>query len=201
MSCGRIRPSVAVLPVIADRLTKLVAAAVAVTMPVIDVVSVAALPRIVLPLTVKSPVVAKLVPVAAPISGVTKVGVFAKTKAPVPVSSEITVINSAEVVAAKKSNVFVFKPTVPVKSGNVITLSGVVGSTTVSVVWKPSSVPPSKLIVSLMNKSFQKISSVPKSSVPARSEIKEVLIATLARLDRAVVAPPPAVKSSQPEPS
>jgi len=34
-----------------------------------------------------SPVAARLVPVAAPMFGVTSVGVFAKTRAPVPVSS------------------------------------------------------------------------------------------------------------------
>jgi hypothetical protein len=40
------------------------------------------------------------VPVAAPIAGVTRVGVLANTKAPVPVSSEITPASSADEVAA-----------------------------------------------------------------------------------------------------
>ena len=39
----------------------------------------------------------RLVPVAAPIFGVTSVGVFANTNEPVPVSSEIAVANSADV--------------------------------------------------------------------------------------------------------
>jgi hypothetical protein len=39
----------------------------------------------------------RLVPVAAPIFGVTSVGVFANTKAPEPVSSEIAVANCADV--------------------------------------------------------------------------------------------------------
>ena len=41
------------------------------------------------------------VAVAAPKVGVTKVGLVAKTNAPVPVSSETTPASSAEVVAAK----------------------------------------------------------------------------------------------------
>jgi hypothetical protein len=39
----------------------------------------------------------RLDPVAAPIFGVTSVGVFANTNEPVPVSSEIAVANSADV--------------------------------------------------------------------------------------------------------
>ena len=39
----------------------------------------------------------RLVPVAAPIFGVTSVGVFANTNEPVPVSSEIAVANCADV--------------------------------------------------------------------------------------------------------
>ena len=44
------------------------------------------------------------VPVAAPMFGVTNVGVLANTKAPEPVSSEITPASSAEVVAANALN-------------------------------------------------------------------------------------------------
>ena len=42
----------------------------------------------------------RVVPVAAPISGVTRVGVLANTRAPLPVSSEITPASSEEDVAA-----------------------------------------------------------------------------------------------------
>ena len=48
-----------------------------------------------------------LVAVAAPSAGVTRVGVLANTKAPVPVSSEITPASSAEVVAASADNLSV----------------------------------------------------------------------------------------------
>lgn len=44
----------------------------------------------------RPPVSARLVPVAAPITGVTSVGVFAKTMAPLPVSSEIFAAIPAE---------------------------------------------------------------------------------------------------------
>ena len=56
---------------------------------------------VVVPLTVRSPESTRLVPVAAPMFGVTSVGVLANTKAPVPVSSEMTPASSAELVAAK----------------------------------------------------------------------------------------------------
>jgi hypothetical protein len=49
---------------------------------------------------VTEPVVVRLVPVAAPIDGVVSVGDVANTRAPDPVSSEITPANCAEVVAA-----------------------------------------------------------------------------------------------------
>ncbi len=52
-----------------------------------------------------APVSATLVPVAAPSTGVTSVGVFAKTSAPLPVSSEITPSNCSEVVAANCASV------------------------------------------------------------------------------------------------
>src|SRR3990167_7742102 len=57
--------------------------------------------------------VAREVPVAAPRTGVTRVGVSAKTKAPDPVSSEITPSSSAEVVAAKTDNLLLVYVTVP----------------------------------------------------------------------------------------
>ena len=50
--------------------------------------------------SVTDPVKERLVPVAAPISGVTRVGVLANTKAPVPVSSDITPASSEDDVAA-----------------------------------------------------------------------------------------------------
>ena len=60
------------------------------------------------------PVRDRVDPVAAPIFGVVKVGVLAKTKDPVPVSSDITVISSAEVVAAKSESLFNVVVIVPV---------------------------------------------------------------------------------------
>lgn len=60
------------------------------------------------------PVNDKVDPVAAPIFGVVKVGVLAKTKDPVPVSSDITLINSADVVAAKSESLFDVVAIVPV---------------------------------------------------------------------------------------
>ena len=54
---------------------------------------------VVVPLTVRSPERTKDVPVAAPMFGVTSVGVLAKTSAPVPVSSEIIPASSDEDVA------------------------------------------------------------------------------------------------------
>jgi len=50
--------------------------------------------------TILPEVAVMLVAVAAPRTGVTRVGVLANTRAPVPVSSEITPASSAEVVAA-----------------------------------------------------------------------------------------------------
>jgi len=54
------------------------------------------------------------VPVATPMAGVTSVGVLANTKAPVPVSSEITPRSSAEVVAANTDNLSDVVVSVPV---------------------------------------------------------------------------------------
>ena len=52
----------------------------------------------------------KEVPVATPIFGVVSVGLVANTRAPEPVSSEITPANCAEVVAANCANVPDVKP-------------------------------------------------------------------------------------------
>ena len=100
---------------------------------------------VVVPLTVRSPERTKDVPVAAPIFGVTSVGVLAKTSAPVPVSSEITPASSDDEVAAKALNLLFVRATVPVASGKV-TVRSAVGSVTVSVVSKASAVAPSRTI-------------------------------------------------------
>ena len=55
-----------------------------------------------------------LVAVATPSVGVTKVGVLANTKAPLPVSSDITPSNSNDVVAAKSDNLLLVVANVPV---------------------------------------------------------------------------------------
>ena len=109
-------------------------------------VTVVELIVVVVPLTVKSPERTREVPVAAPIFGVTSVGVLAKTSAPEPVSSEITEISSAEEVAAKSESLLLVTATVPVKFGRVITRSEV-GSPGDNVVSNASSVTPSKTIV------------------------------------------------------
>jgi hypothetical protein len=58
-----------------------------------------------------------LVAVAAPSTGVTRVGVFANTNAPVPVSSVIAEIKLAELGVAKKVATPVPKPEIPVATG------------------------------------------------------------------------------------
>ena len=55
-----------------------------------------------------------LVAVATPSAGVTKVGVLANTKAPLPVSSDIRPNNSNDVVAAKSDNLLLVVANVPV---------------------------------------------------------------------------------------
>jgi hypothetical protein len=55
-----------------------------------------------------------LVAVATPNVGVTKVGVLANTKAPLPVSSDIRPNNSNDVVAAKSDNLLLVVANVPV---------------------------------------------------------------------------------------
>ena len=54
-----------------------------------------------------------------PRAGVTRVGEVANTKAPEPVSSEITPLSSKEVVAANTERLFAVKDTVPVVLGEV----------------------------------------------------------------------------------
>jgi hypothetical protein len=50
---------------------------------------------------------------ATPSTGVTSVGEVANTRAPLPVSSEITPASSAEVVAAKKLSLLTSRATIP----------------------------------------------------------------------------------------
>ena len=83
------------------------------------------------------------------VKAVVIVGEMLKTdKAPalLPVSFYKTPKSCALVVDAKNPRLLADNPTVPVKSGKVIVLSGVVGSVTVRVSWKSLSVAPSKLI-------------------------------------------------------
>ena len=74
--------------------------------------------------TPEAPVVVSDVPVAAPMFGVTSVGVFANTSAPEPVSSEITPASSADVVAANTLNLLAVYATVP-PAPNAIELASV----------------------------------------------------------------------------
>lgn len=84
-------------------------------------------PIVPLPLTVelvteevpadKTPVNVNDVPVAAPMTGVTKVGVLANTNAPVPVSSDIAFIKFKLVGVAKNDAIPVPKPLTPVAIG------------------------------------------------------------------------------------
>lgn len=68
------------------------------------------------------PVKVNEVPVAAPITGVTKVGVLANTKAPVPVSSVTALIKFALVGVAKNDAIPVPKPLTPVAIGKPVAL-------------------------------------------------------------------------------
>ena len=70
----------------------------------------------------KLPVKLNEVPVAAPIIGVTKVGVLANTKEPVPVSSDKVANKLALVGVAKKVATPVPKPLTPVVIGNPVAL-------------------------------------------------------------------------------
>lgn len=68
------------------------------------------------------PVKVNEVPVAAPITGVTKVGVLANTNAPVPVSSVTALIKFALVGVAKNEAIPVPKPLTPVAIGKPVAL-------------------------------------------------------------------------------
>lgn len=76
---------------------------------------VAVLPLVIVSVPVLEVMVNPLidVAVATPRTGVTSVGVFAKTREPLPVSSEMTPASSAEVVAAKTLSLFDVYVTVP----------------------------------------------------------------------------------------
>ena len=63
-----------------------------------------------------------LVALATPRVGVTRVGLVANTRAPLPVSSLITPASSAEVVAANTLSLLLVKATVPELAGRVITV-------------------------------------------------------------------------------
>jgi hypothetical protein len=91
----------------------------------------------------KTPVNVNDVPVAAPMFGVTRVGVLANTNAPVPVSSEMTPASSDEEVAANADSLSAVRAIVPVASGTVIVRSAV-GSVIARVVSWASAVAPSK---------------------------------------------------------
>jgi len=67
----------------------------------------------------------RLVPVAAPRTGVTKVGVLEKTKDPVPVSLVTAALKLALVGEAKKVATPVPKPLIPVATGNPVQLVNV----------------------------------------------------------------------------
>ena len=73
---------------------------------------------VVVPLTVKSPERTRDVPVAAPIFGVTSVGVLAKTSAPVPVSSVTAEIRFSEDGVARNVATLVPRPEIPVDTGS-----------------------------------------------------------------------------------
>jgi hypothetical protein len=90
---------------------------------------------VVVPLTVRSPERTKDVPVAAPMFGVTRVGVLAKTSAPVPVSSEIIPASSDEDVAASTFNLSVVT-TIVFDDGIVVPLTDVAVATPMSGVVK-----------------------------------------------------------------
>ena len=73
---------------------------------------------VVVPFTVKSPERVRLVPVAAPMSGVTRVGVLANTNAPVPVSPVTAAAKFEEEGVAKKVATPVPSPSTPVDIGS-----------------------------------------------------------------------------------
>ena len=126
------------------------------------------------------PVRDRVDPVAAPIFGVVKVGVLAKTKDPVPVSSDITVISSAEVVAAKSESLFNVVVIVPVV-GRVTFVNAVVVRVSA---YAPEVVrfPPSVIV-------FVELSTPVPPFVPARIPSTCVVRPTFPH-DGAVVIPP-----------
>ena len=77
---------------------------------------------VVVPLTVKSPDKVKDVPVAAPMFGVTSVGVLANTNAPVPVSSVTAAAKLALDGVAKKVATPFPRPEIPVATGRPVAL-------------------------------------------------------------------------------
>jgi hypothetical protein len=77
------------------------------------------------PEDVTAAVTARLVPVAAPITGVTNVGVFANTAAPEPVSSVSAAAKFALDGVAKKVATFAAKPDTPVEIGKPVQLVSV----------------------------------------------------------------------------
>ena len=84
-----------------------------------------AYPTPAVPVEAITPVAVRLVPVAAPITGVTNVGVFANTAAPVPVSSVRAAAKFALDGVAKNVATSVAKPDTPVAIGKPVQLVNV----------------------------------------------------------------------------
>jgi hypothetical protein len=118
-------PAITVLPLVAATVNLLVLTATSPLTPNVPATDVA--PNVDAPAdnveekvpaaALKFPVKLNDVPVAAPITGVIKVGVFAKTNAPVPVSSVIVVIKFALVGVANNVATPVPNPLIPVETG------------------------------------------------------------------------------------
>jgi hypothetical protein len=85
-------------------------------------VPIAAVPATTGVVELKPVILLKLVPVATPIDGVVNVGLVANTRAPEPVSSDITPANWDDVVAANCDRFPVLRATVPVVAGRVNTV-------------------------------------------------------------------------------
>lgn len=80
-------------------------------------------PRPETPVLIGKPVALVSVALAGvPSAGVTSVGLFAKTSAPLPVSSEMTPASSEDDVAANALSLFPVSATVPVVAGSVMTV-------------------------------------------------------------------------------
>ena len=116
---------------------------------------------------------AKFVPVATPKTGVTKVGVFAKTKAPVPVSSSIMARSSEEAsISVSRRTLPVLAPpvsrtTLPVTSGKVYVLAEVRSAVVMIPAKRPA--PPAKG-KRLMSSSVAVAERRIKEAVPAVAE-------------------------------